>query len=192
VRSNWRCRLRANSGSRWRAATTGEGDVSLSVRVLQRWRHSTGSDCKILHCPPKYSLCGSSLRTSDTGSPNTHSLYLSRSPRTTGPRKPKLAVTRQTPQQERRWYLESSDSSSASILDAVNNTERPVSIRPGIPLKAYMCIAHAHVCFGPKDGVIGPAICYKKTLNKNRKQFVPGTAPAPRTRRSTRQSPGGL
>ena len=133
------CPLWAKSGHQWRAATAGERDVSLSVRVLQRWRHSTGSDCKNLHCPTKYCLCGSSLRTSDTGSPNTHSLYLSRSPRTTGPRKPKLAVNRQTPQQERRRYLESSVSSSASMLDAVNNTERPVSIRPAIRSRSAPC-----------------------------------------------------
>ena len=50
---------------------------------------------------PKYCPCGSSLRTSDTGNPNTRYLCLSRSPRTMGPHKPE-PLDQKTHQQERR------------------------------------------------------------------------------------------
>ena len=110
------------------AATANERGVALSACVLWRWRHNTGSDCKSLYCPPKYCLCGSSLRTSDTGSPNRHCLCRSRSRRTKGPRKPEPAVERRTHQQEQRWQQKSVGSSSTSVLDAGNNTETVVSI----------------------------------------------------------------
>ena len=87
------------------AATAGEGDVSLSACVLQRWRHNTGSHCRSHDCLPKYCLCGSSLRTSDTGSPNSYYLGLIGSPRTRGPGKPGPAVARKTHRQDQRWQL---------------------------------------------------------------------------------------
>ena len=109
--------------------STGERDGSGAAFALRIQRHSTGSDYRNRDCPPKYCLCGSSLRTSDTGSPNTNHLCLSRSPRTTGNCKPELAVNQQSRQQKQRRQLESRESSSVSMLDAITNTERPVSIR---------------------------------------------------------------
>jgi hypothetical protein len=106
------------------AATAGERDVSGSAFALRIQRHSTGCDCRSLYCLPKYCLCGSSLRTSDTGSPNTHYLWRPRLPRTMGPRKPELAVTQQSRWQEQRWQLESRESSSASMLDAMGRFAR--------------------------------------------------------------------
>src|SRR5262249_2797562 len=82
------------------APTGGERDGSGCAFVPRIQRRSTGWDCRSHDCPPKYCLCGSSLRTSDTGSPNTHYLCLPRSPRTMGPRKPELAVNQQSRQQE--------------------------------------------------------------------------------------------
>ena len=102
------------------AATAGERDASGSAFAPRIQGRSTGSDCKCLYCPPKYCPCDSSLRTSDTGSPNTHYLCRARSPRTTGrPDKPELAVNQQSRQQEQRWQLESRESSSVSMLYAI-------------------------------------------------------------------------
>src|SRR5262249_61840156 len=66
--------------------STGERDVSGSAFAIQR--RSTGCDCTSLYSPTKYCLYGSNLRTSDTGSPNTYYLCLSRSPRTMEPVRP--------------------------------------------------------------------------------------------------------
>ena len=107
------------------AATAGERGVSLSACVLQRWRHSTGSHCRSHDCPPKYCLCGSNLRTSHTGSPNSYYLSLIGSPRTRGPGKPGPAVDQIPKQQQRR---ESCGPSSISVVGADNNTNHPVSI----------------------------------------------------------------
>src|SRR6516162_6009381 len=74
------------------AATAGERDASGSAFAPWIQRRSTGSDCKCPYCPPKYWLYCSSLRTSDTGSPNTRQHRGPRSPRTMGPRTPELAV----------------------------------------------------------------------------------------------------
>jgi hypothetical protein len=63
--------------------STGEHVSGSVVRVQRR---SMDSDCKSLYCLPKYCLCGSSLRTSNTGSPNTHCPGLTKSPRNTEPR----------------------------------------------------------------------------------------------------------
>ena len=98
------------------AATAGERGVSLSACVLQRRRHSTGSHCRSHDCHPKYCLCGSSLRTSYTGNPNTRCSYRSELPRTTGPRKLGPAVARKTHRQEQRWQIDSCGSSSTSVL----------------------------------------------------------------------------
>src|SRR6476646_6800417 len=97
------------------AASAGEFGVSLGACILQRWRH-TRSHCRSHDCPPKYCLCGSSLRTSDTGSPNSYYLGLIGSPRTRGPGKPGPAVARKTHRQDRRWQLKSCGSSSTSVL----------------------------------------------------------------------------
>jgi hypothetical protein len=101
------------------AATAGERDVSGSAFAPRIQRRSTGCDCRNRDCPPKYCLCGSSLRTSDTGSPNIYYLWLPRSRRTMGPRKSELAVNQQSRQQEQRWQLEG-ESSSVSI-DAIQH-----------------------------------------------------------------------
>ena len=98
------------------AATAGERGVLLGACILQRWRHSTGSDCRCHDCRPKYCLCGSSLRTSDIGSPHIWHLGLIGSPRTREPRKPEQAVPRKTHRQDRRWQLNSSGSWSTSVL----------------------------------------------------------------------------
>ena len=100
------------------AATAGERGVSLSAGVLQRWRHSTGSHCRSHDCLPKYCLCGSNLRTSHTGSPNSYYLSLIGSPRTRGPGKPGPAVARKTLRQDQlqRWQLNSCGSLSTSVL----------------------------------------------------------------------------
>src|SRR5207342_3886705 len=145
------------------AATAGERGVSLSACVLQRWRHSMGSHCRSHDCLPKYCLCGSSLRTSDTGSPNTHYLGQIRSPRTRELRKPGPAVARKTHRQEQPWQLNSCGSSSTSVLDAGDNTETAVSIRrlnysgPAIPPKADICSAQADV----RRTIVGfcPLVC---------------------------------
>jgi hypothetical protein len=84
------------------AANVGERGVSLSACVLQRWRHSTGSDCRCHGCLPKYCLCGSTVRTSYTGNPNTRCLCRSELLRTKGPRKLGPAVARNTHRQEQR------------------------------------------------------------------------------------------
>jgi hypothetical protein len=70
------------------ATTAGERGVLLRACVLWLCRRNTGSDYKSRDCLPKYCLYGSSLRTSDTGNPNTRYLCLSRSRRTMGPHKP--------------------------------------------------------------------------------------------------------
>jgi len=101
------------------AATAGERDGSGSAFAPRIQRRSTGLDYRNRDCPPKYCLYGSSLRTSDTGSPNTHYLWRPRSSRTMGRCKPELVVNQQSRQQEQRWQLESRGSSSASILDAI-------------------------------------------------------------------------
>src|SRR4029079_1390458 len=86
-------------------AIAGERGVSLSAFVLQSWRRSTGSYCRSRDCLPESCLCGSSPRTSDTGSPNSGCPGLIRSRRTTGPGKPGPAAARKTNQQEQRWQL---------------------------------------------------------------------------------------
>src|SRR5262249_27552592 len=115
-------RYRANSpraNAEHAPISTGERDGSGSAFAPRIRRRSTGSDYRNRDCPPKYCLCGSSLRTSDTGSPNTNHLCLSRSPRTTGHCKPELAVNQQSRQQKQRRQLESRESSSVSMLDAI-------------------------------------------------------------------------
>jgi hypothetical protein len=102
-----------------RCSTAGERDGSGSAFAPRIQGRSTGSDCKCPCCPPKYCPGDSSLRTSDIGNPNTHYLCLSRSSRTTGPRKPEPAVNQQSRQQEQRRQPESHESSSASMLDAI-------------------------------------------------------------------------
>ena len=72
--------------------STGERGGSGSAFAPRIQRRSTGSDYRNRDCPPKYCLYGSSLQTSDTGSPNSYYLCLSRSLRTMGPRKPELAM----------------------------------------------------------------------------------------------------
>src|SRR5262245_30118793 len=115
-----------------RAATADGRDGSgfaFAPRIQQR---STGSDCKSLYCLPKYCLCDSSLRTSDTGSPNTHCLGRPLAPRTMQPRKPEPAVNRQSRQQEQRWQPESRESSSTSTLDAITTPSRLSVFAAGI------------------------------------------------------------
>src|SRR4029077_20235398 len=51
------------------AATAGERGVSLSACVLQRWRHSRGSDCPSRDCLPKHSV--GIVQSSCIGSPST-------------------------------------------------------------------------------------------------------------------------
>src|SRR4249919_1075448 len=128
------------------AATAGERGVSLSACVLQRWRHSMGSHCRSHDCLPKYCLCGSSLRTSDTGSPNTHYLGRVRSPRTIGPGKPGPAVARKTNRQDQRWQLNKCGSSSTSVLpepahfhvNAARN-KLPFGAPSGHPVRPFGC-----------------------------------------------------
>src|SRR5262245_2416400 len=63
-----------NDMSGW-AATACERYVSGSAFAPHIQERSTGSDYKSPYCLPKQRLYGSSLRTSDTGSPNTHYRY---------------------------------------------------------------------------------------------------------------------
>src|SRR5262249_54922004 len=121
-------------------------DGSGSAFAPRIQRRSTGSDYRNRDCPPKYCLCGSSLRTSDTGSPNTNHLCLSRSPRTTEHCKPELAVNQQSRQQKQRRQLESRESSSVSMLDAITTPNgRSVSA-------ADIISRRRHVRFTPKSG----------------------------------------
>ena len=80
------------------AATAGERDGSGSAFAPRLQRRSTGWDCRSHDCPPKYCLFDSSLRTSDTGSPNSRP----RSPHTTEPRRPSPGVAQRSKQQEQR------------------------------------------------------------------------------------------
>jgi hypothetical protein len=107
------------------AATARERGVSLSACILWGWRQNTGSDCTNHDYPPTHSA--GTLRWSDTGSPNTHCLCPTRSPRTRVPGRRPPVVDRRLAIQE-RWQ-KSCGSSSTSMLDADNNTEQPVSIR---------------------------------------------------------------
>src|SRR5262249_44186867 len=95
---------------------------------------------------PKYCLCDSSLRTSDTGSPNTNHLCLSRSPRTTEHCKPELAVNQQSRQQKQQRQLESRESSSVSMLDAIT-TPNGRSV-----FAADIICRRRHVRFTPESG----------------------------------------
>src|SRR5215471_5398805 len=81
-------------------ATAGECGVLLSACVLQRWRHSTGWDCRCHGCLPKYCRSGSKLRMSYTGNPNTRCLCHSELLRTRERCKPGPAVIRKTHQQD--------------------------------------------------------------------------------------------
>jgi hypothetical protein len=98
------------------AATASECGVSLGACILWRWRHSTGWHYRSPYCLPKYCLCGSSLRTRDTGSPNIYCLGRTRSPRTRVPRRRPPVVDRRLAIQG-RWQ-KSCGSSSTSVLDA--------------------------------------------------------------------------
>ena len=81
------CIIHATRANAERAPiSAGERDVSRSAPRIQR--RSTGLHCRSHDCLPKYCLCGSNRRTSYTGSPNTHYPGLTRSPRTTEPRRP--------------------------------------------------------------------------------------------------------
>src|SRR4249919_589027 len=139
------------------AATAGERGVSLSACVLQRWRHSMGSHCRSHDCLPKYCLCGSSLRTSDTGSPNTHYLGRVRSPRTIGPGKPGPAVARKTNRQDQRWQLNKCGSSSTSVLpepahfhvNAARN-KLPFGAPSGHPVRPFGCPLQKPTCAAQK------------------------------------------
>ena len=118
-----RCRpYRANSpraDAEHAPISMGERDGSGPAFAPRIQRRSTGSDYRNRDCPPKYCLCGSSLRTSYTGSPNTNHLCLSRSPRTTAHCKRELAVNQQSRQQKQRRQLETRESSSVSMFDAI-------------------------------------------------------------------------
>jgi hypothetical protein len=78
--------------------STGVRYVSGSAPLIQR--RSMGSECKSLYCLPKYCLCDSSLRTSDTGSPNASHLCPYRSTRTTKPVHPSRVRDRSLSMQE--------------------------------------------------------------------------------------------
>ena len=106
------------------AASAGERDVSRSAFAPRIQRRSTGSDCKSLYCLPTHCLCGSTLRTSDTGSPNTRYLCSSRSPRTKEPQRP----LRDLPLQE-QWQPPKSSGSYVNLHAGVsNNTKEAVVI----------------------------------------------------------------
>src|SRR5262249_301022 len=152
--SKWRAgprqchRYRANSpraNAEHAPISTGERDGSGSAFAPRIQRRSTGSDYRNRDCPPKYCLCDSSLRTSDTGSPNTHYLWRPRSPRTMGPRKPALAVNQQSRLQEQRWQLESRESPSVPMLDAIT-TPSGLSV-----FTADIISRRRHVCFTPES-----------------------------------------
>jgi hypothetical protein len=98
--------------SRFRGcATASQGGVSLSVCILWRLGRSTGSDYKSRDCLPKYCLCCSSLRMSDTDNPNTRYPCRMRSPHTMGPHKPE-PLDRRTHQQKQQWQQQRSGASS--------------------------------------------------------------------------------
>jgi len=76
VRAAWRYWRRSRAPISIARGVSGVG------KGLPEMVPATGSVCKSRDCPPKYCLCGSSLRTSDTGSPNTHHPDPPRSART--------------------------------------------------------------------------------------------------------------
>ena len=82
-------------------------DVSCVCKGLPEMVPAMGSRCKNRDYPPKYYLCGSSLRTSDTGSPNTRHLSRCLLPRTRGHRR-KLGWSKfqtTSPLQEQRHQI---------------------------------------------------------------------------------------
>ena len=81
-----KCRGKQPASDERVLVSTGERDGSGSAFAPRIQRRSTGSDYRNRDCPPKYCLCGSSLRTSNTDSPNTHCPGLTKSPRNTEPR----------------------------------------------------------------------------------------------------------
>jgi hypothetical protein len=104
-------------------------DVSGSAFAPRVQRRSTGSDCKSLCCQPKYCLCGSSRRTSDTGSPKKRYLGRARSPRTTEPGRSPRNLDCSLPTQEQRQSPKSCVSSSFNFYAGVsNNTKEAVAI----------------------------------------------------------------
>src|SRR5262245_53995931 len=111
------------------AATAGERDGSGSAFAPRIQRRSTGLDYRNRDCPPKYCLYGSSLRTSDTGSPNTHYLWRPRSSRTMGRCKPELVVNQQSRQARAAVATRITRVIVSLHTRCHNNTERPVSIR---------------------------------------------------------------
>jgi len=78
----------SESNAELAAISAGECGVSGSAFAPRIQRRSTDFDCRSHDCPPKYCLCGSNRRTSYTGSPNAYYPCLTRSPRTTKPRRP--------------------------------------------------------------------------------------------------------
>ena len=107
---------------------TGERYVFGSAFAQGVQRRSTGSEYKSLYCLPKYCLCGSSLRRSDTGSPNTRYLCRPRSSRTTEPVRPPRVLARSLPMQDQPQPPKSCVSSSFELHAGLSNTPRRLSL----------------------------------------------------------------
>jgi len=101
-------------------------DEHVSGSVARVQRRSTGSHCRSLYCLPKYCLCGSSLRTSNTGSPNTHCPCLTKSPRNTEPVRPLRVRDRSLWMQELPQPPKSCVSSSFKLHAGVSNNTKDV------------------------------------------------------------------
>jgi len=127
TRSRW-----CPQGIYWRSPrapiSTGERCFSGSAFAPRIQRRSTGSECKSLCCLPKYCLCGSSPRRSDTGSPNTRFLCRSRSSRTTEPVRLPRVLGRSLPMQDQPQPPKSRVSSSFKLHAVLSKTPRRLSL----------------------------------------------------------------
>ena len=105
---------------------TGERYVSGSAFAPRIQERSKGYDYRSPYCLPKSCLCGSSLRTSDTDSPNTHYLCRPRSSRTTEHWRSPPVRDRSSPMQEQRQPPKLCVSSSFKTPCWISNNTKDV------------------------------------------------------------------